>query len=65
MFINPLCREAVENVYTEDLQLQKQVICDKKIEEVMFFEKFFVPGAVKALAVFQRKKYPIMILLLQ
>lgn len=65
VFINPLCREAVENIYTEDLQLQKQVICDKKIEKVMFFEKFFVPGAVKALTTFPREKNPIILLLLE
>lgn len=58
MLINPLCREAAESIYTEDLQLQKQVICDKKIEEVMFFKKFFVPGAVKALKTFSKEKNP-------
>lgn len=65
MFINPLCREAVGNMHTEDLQLQKQAICDKKIEEVMYFEKFFLPGEVKALTTFPREKNPIILLLLQ
>lgn len=51
-------QRAVESVYTEDLQLQKQVICDKKIENVMFFKKFFVPGAVKALKTFSKEKSP-------
>lgn len=47
----------MENTYTEDLQLKQQITCDKEIE-VMFFEKFFVPGAVKAVTTFPREKTP-------
>lgn len=58
-------QRAVESVYTEDLQLQKQVICDKKIENVIFLKNYLSLEQLKHLKLFQRKKNPIILLLLQ